>query len=673
MQFFTERARRVNPHFSLDNEMPAVIQICRLVDGIPLALELAASWAGTIDCETIAAGIQNNIDFLASTLRNMPERHRSMRAVFDQTWNYLSPQERDAFKQLSVFRGTFRLRAAEQIAAAAPPTLSALINKSLLQWDGRGCYHLHGLLRQYGEEHLMASADGVDVRERHCSYFANFLRQRLDDIHAGRQVDAMREMEGELDNLEAAWQWAVEHTRVEEIRQSLHALAWFWHYGSRFQEGADSLHTAIRKLEAGKPTAGTAVALAEVCVQYGWLCIRLGRLEEAETSLDQAQALYERLGAAPISDGGSDPLGALAMLAILKGEFARGTGLLEEARREQEARGDRRNLATTYYVQTSALVAQGRYQAAEESALEAHRLAQELNDRWSQAYTLNDLGLVTYLLGKYEKARQHYRASYAIRRQYNDREGMAVALRHLGQIALHAQESEEAEQLFRESLRLYDGTGDLGGLAATLDALGNVACARGNYLDAREHLLRALQIAMRSRLRSLAFSILTSVAELLLQCGQSQQALTTLAFVHSQPSAASDVKARAKRLLDTHADVVPPDVYADAIAQGENRDLELTATDLQTSLVTLEDRQSVVPTTPASPAPDAKQTLVEPLTPRELDVLHLMADGLTNQQIADRLVVALGTVKAYTSRIYGKLGVQNRVSAIAQARRHSLL
>lgn len=480
-------------------------------------------------------------------------------------------------------------------------------------------------------------------------------------------------MEAELDNLEAAWHWAVEHARVEEIRQSLHALAWFWHYSSRFQEGADSFHAAIRALEARNPTGKTSLALAEVHVQYGWLCIRLGRLEEAGTSLEQAQTLYERLGASPISDGGSDPLSALAMLAVLKGEFARGIGLLEEARSVQEARGDRRNLATTYYVQTSALLAQGRYQAAEESALEAHRLAQELNDRWSQAYTLNDLGLVTYLLGEYEKARQHYRASYAIRRQYSDREGMAVALRHLGQIALHAQESEEAEQLFRESLRLYDGTGDLGGLAATLDALGNVACAQGKYVDAREHLLRALQIVMRIRLRPLTFSILTSVAELLLRSGQPRQALTTLAFVHSQPSAPSDVKARAKRLLDAHADVVPPDVYADVVAHGENRDLELTATDLQTSLVTLADRQSAVPSTPASRALHAEQTLVEPLTPRELDVLQLMADGLTNQQIADRLVVALGTVKAYTSRIYGKLGAQNRVSAIEQARKHSLL
>ncbi len=672
VRFFVERVRRVNPHFALAGEEAAVIRICQLVEGIPLALELAASWAGTLDCEAIAGEIQANLGFLTSGLRNMPDRHRSMRAVFDQTWQHLSAQEQAVFKQLSVFRGNFRRSAAQAITAAKLPTLSALVNKSLLQWDASGRYHLHELLRQFAEEQLLASPEAADVQARHCAYFADFLRARLDDIHAGRQVDALQEMAAELDNLRAAWHWAATHAHVGALRRALHALVWLWQYQSRYQEAADALQLAIGALETAPPVGKHGIALAEVLVQYGWICIRLGQIEQAATILARAQTLYTQLGVAPFPDGGSDPASALAMVAVLQGDFDEAIRMLDAARAQQEARGDQRNLATTYYVLTAARLAQGDYARAEVSAHHAFHLAHLLNDRWSLAYTLNDLGRVTYLLGDVEEAKAHFRASYAIRHQYQDREGMAVALRHLGELAFHTGDLAEAARQFEESQSLYAGTGDLGGQAATWEGLANVACARGDYGTASEHLQQALQIATRLHLIPQTFSMLASSADLLAHSGQQAQAQALLRFVDAHPACPGEVKTRTRRMLK-HPELLKVMSNPALVTDYRDEPLERVVANVQTMLIHLAEPRAGARARSVTPTTGPNQALIEPLTPRELDVLRLLAAGLSNRQIADTLIVAVGTVKSYTSRVYGKLGVQNRVQAIERARQLQLL
>ncbi|MCB0180454.1 MAG: AAA family ATPase, partial [Anaerolineae bacterium] len=133
VQLFVARARQVQPDFSADDEREAVLQICRLVEGIPLAVELAASWTKTLSCPAIAAEIQRSLDFLVTPLRNVSDRHRSMAAVFDTSWQLLSENEQHVFKRLSVFRGGFQRAAAEPVAGATLATLAALVDKSLLR------------------------------------------------------------------------------------------------------------------------------------------------------------------------------------------------------------------------------------------------------------------------------------------------------------------------------------------------------------------------------------------------------------------------------------------------------------------------------------------------------------------------------------------------------------
>ena len=189
VRLFAERARRVRRGFSLDDEREGVVRICQLVEGIPLAIEIAASWVSSLSCATIAAEIQRNMHFLQSRLRDVPERHRSIQAVFEQSWERLTEQERRVFMRLSVFRGGFGRASAQAVAGMTLPILSALLDKSLLEMQGQERYRIHELLRQYAEAKLAQSTlENIGrAREQHAAYYMRFLAERTADMIGGRQ------------------------------------------------------------------------------------------------------------------------------------------------------------------------------------------------------------------------------------------------------------------------------------------------------------------------------------------------------------------------------------------------------------------------------------------------------------------------------------------------------
>ncbi|HMN31170.1 MAG TPA: NACHT domain-containing protein, partial [Caldilineaceae bacterium] len=202
IQLFVQAARRVQPEFDLSQEWSAILQICRLVEGLPLALELAASWVRALSCTEIAREIERSIDFLATQLRNVPDRHRSMLAVFTQTWQMLSPNERNVYKRLAVFRQGFRRQAAEAVAGATLPLLSALVSKSLLRWDSNGRYQLHSLLRHFAEEQLNEDSQvAMATLDAHAAYFVHFLQARTAEVTGARQREVLLEIDAELENI----------------------------------------------------------------------------------------------------------------------------------------------------------------------------------------------------------------------------------------------------------------------------------------------------------------------------------------------------------------------------------------------------------------------------------------------------------------------------------------
>jgi predicted ATPase len=192
VRLFNERAQRVYPDFAPELEYEAVSRICRLVGGMPLALELSAAWRKTLSCREIAREIQGGLEFLTTHLRNVPERHHSIQTVFDQTWQRLNAREQDVFMRLSVFQGGIPRDAALHVAGATLPLLSILVDKSLLRLDVNGRYQIHELLRQYAAERFGRSAANVQqTQAEHAHFFIDFLARRRGDVGGGEQRRAL--------------------------------------------------------------------------------------------------------------------------------------------------------------------------------------------------------------------------------------------------------------------------------------------------------------------------------------------------------------------------------------------------------------------------------------------------------------------------------------------------
>ncbi len=226
VMLFVQQARRVQAGFSLtDAETPAIVRICQLVDGVPLGIELAASWMRILSCQEIASEISKSLDFLTSSWQDVPERHRSLRAVFDYSWDLLSPEEQSIFLRLSVFRGGFHREAAVKIAGVSLPVLAGLVDRSLLRRNALGRYEVHDMLRQYAEEKLEADAVACEqVHAAHCRYYAELVSAYREELKGADLTAALSALDVERENVRAAWNWALGHRRIDEVNLFMECL-----------------------------------------------------------------------------------------------------------------------------------------------------------------------------------------------------------------------------------------------------------------------------------------------------------------------------------------------------------------------------------------------------------------------------------------------------------------
>jgi ATP/maltotriose-dependent transcriptional regulator MalT len=283
------------------------------------------------------------------------------------------------------------------------------------------------------------------------------------------------------------------------------------------------------------------------------------------------------------------------------------------------------------------------------------------------AYCLNELGQVEQALGNYDRAAQHFRTSYRLRQEFADSEGMAVALRHLGRIAIVQEQYTEAQKLFEQSRALYEQINDQGGLASALEGLGAVALELGDNETARQQLRAALELAVAIEFVPLIFSLFVQIGAYFLQTGKSSlgQDLLVLTTHHSASERAT--KDRAAQLLARFRLVAKLDPLATAPPHEQEDTPATLAASLLTTLALEPGGGDPAPSAGTQLAPPDQAGLIEPLSPRELEVLRLVAHGLSNSQIAEALIVSVGTVKSHTHNILAKLGAANRTQAVRQA------
>jgi predicted ATPase/DNA-binding SARP family transcriptional activator len=287
VELFGERAGRVRAGFSLAAEGPAVAAICRLVEGLPLAIELAADLARALPCQVIADKLGSDLDLLETASATVQRRHRSMRSVIEASWRLLDDVEQQALARLSVFRGGFDPAAAEAVAGATLPMLSSLVERSLVDRGDGGRYGLHELLRQFAEERLEAAGDAGATRRAHADHYAGFLRDRRDRLADALNTAVMAEVDPETDNLRAAWQELVEEAEIDAVAGLLEDLWVVLRRRSRFQEALGLLHRARARADA---------TVRQRTRWHLWAGQALYQLGRAEEGLEELRAMLGLAG-----------------------------------------------------------------------------------------------------------------------------------------------------------------------------------------------------------------------------------------------------------------------------------------------------------------------------------------------------------------------------------------
>ncbi len=483
MTLFVSAAARMLPGYApgpADRE--AIRAVARTVGGMPLAVELAATWMRMMDAPAIAARIRADIDFLSTTLRDLPPRQRSMRAIFDYMWQTLLPPERLALASLSVLRGPFRLDAAEAISGASSGVLALLLDQSLLRVAGGGRFEMHELLRQYAAAQLAAEAPlAAEAHARHAAHYLGLLKARGALLGGPRSKEALAALLRNVDNVRAAWGWAVSGGHLSEIEQAAPSLQAFYRHSGLSAEGAETLATAAGTLESLIEQDSVAPSAARPIIfelmRHEALLLELhGAGAAALARLEQARAGWEALGNRRQVVRVLCEVGYVGLRHF--GDFNE-RAMLEDVlvmAREVDDNGliaaALHNLGNAWSWQGD--IAHGR-RLLEES-LEYYRAAGQTS--WL-AGTLSDLAMTYAYEAEIAAAKALFRQSLAVSEESGDQPGIAMAMANLGGIALDSGDLAEAEAFSRRGQATAQDIGDQLMLSVSLGNQGHVALARG--------------------------------------------------------------------------------------------------------------------------------------------------------------------------------------------------
>jgi predicted ATPase/Tfp pilus assembly protein PilF len=542
VQLFIEAGRRVRQDYTPDAaERRWIARACRLVNGAPLALELAASWLRRFDCAEIVRQIEHSLDFLASDFRDLPERQRSLRSVFEYSWRLLTPAEQTALAQLSLFPGGFAADAADA-ALGRPALLAELTDKSLLQRSADGRFDLHPLLRAYSAEKL-ASAPDLQRRtaDDHATFYLGFLAAQGN----GEAPDQRAAVRRELANIRCAWQHAVQSGRWDDLTRAAATLHSFYSVQSWFQEGIDLFGQTLALLESPDgPGPAPASLRVELLGRKARMHIHIGGLAAARSDL--ARALAE-LGQVERSARGS-VLDSLAITHYYAGDYGQAAALARDSLRLSEQAADQDGIGTALNFLGSCAKAQGDYAEAQRYFQRAAEAALAQRDEISAAMVFNNLGNLLQLTGEWTGAQRYYQQSRELFKVHDHVHGAATTLANAGKLANKQGLHDKARQLLDESLALKRRIGDSRGEAVALAGLGEVALAMNDLAAAWMPLWQALELASEVRDLKLVLEILTPFADLLHQDGQRGDALRLLDFILGQRGLSQEARERAEQL-----------------------------------------------------------------------------------------------------------------------------
>jgi predicted ATPase/DNA-binding CsgD family transcriptional regulator len=538
VKLFVQAARRVRPDYELNAyDVPHIIQVCNLVEGMPLGLELAAGWMDVLNTDKIAAEIQRCTTFLESELRDIPERHRSIRATFQRSWEGLTESEQDTMKWLSIFRGGFRQEAAESVALADIRRLKRLVNKSLLSYNAFGRYEMHELLRQFSEEKLRDTGDYEAAKLKHASYFADYSRILKKGIEA-MQGSSSQAMAADFDNITMAWQ-TILNAPYFDLLEKIEGGVWL--YMSTMGRTFEAVEWFTNGLNVLRPYIDGDEKLR---LLYGKMLVVLSNvqvtvvsLEEYKQTVDEAIAILE-------------PFGASYALSWAYESLA------------------------DYYFKLN-------HETSEEAAaamVKASEYAEKaVSDYYSRAQVAMILGGAYMAQRDYAAARRELEHAVELIRSNKGDEGhtsFSIYI-HLAQLLFGYEDYEEASAYLDKALFLAERATWVYGISGARNLKALIAIKRGNIQEAKQHIASILHWHQtHARDWQTVGALYGCLGEhLLILIGEYEYAAEVWAFVHYHPLAFNTARNHSLELLESTREHLDEATYRAAIERGRSKNL----------------------------------------------------------------------------------------------------
>jgi len=452
---FLQRAGQSKVGFEvLPEERSALARVCQLVEGMPLAIELAAVWVGMLSIKEIAQEIASNLDFLTTPMRNIPERHRSLRAVFANSWKLLSNEERHALCHLAVFRGSFHRQAAEQVAGASLPVLMSLLSKSLLIRQDNGRYDLHALIRQCALEKLKDSGYFEEACHQHLAYFVSLALKAQQGLRSAQLAEWLNRIEQEHNNIRAALEWAFDPSaqseRVEEGICLLTSIDRFWAARGHILEGITWVERGLRACPTPCLARAQALRFAGVLYNHG---------EDSQTAiafLEESLSIARQLNDETWQANALDTLGDVGWRF---GDFEKARAYYAESLDLYRKGGDARKIGLSLASAGRLHVDYGHYQEAEVILTEGLSLLERASDLRGCGWCLNALGRMALFQGRMRLAGSRFRQALRLNYELGYMVDIAECLHSLAVIEAITGDESSATLLQAAASALQKRTG----------------------------------------------------------------------------------------------------------------------------------------------------------------------------------------------------------------------
>ncbi len=500
VSLFVERAKAVMPAFDLSEQNAATVaEICARLDGIPLAIELAAARVRVLTVEDIAARLDDRFRLLTGNRRALP-RQQTLKALIDWSYDLLKEKERVLFRRLSVFSGGWTLQAIEEVcsddsieADEILDLLTCLVDKSLVvvKFNGKNeRYQFLDTIFKYSQARLLEHNEYDEFAARHAKYFTALVEASYGKLWGPTQVDTLSILEAELDNLRTALAWMANAPGNDELLLRMAGSLWrFWEIRGYISEGRSLLERALDK----NPESSTYLR-ANGLRGAGNLARQQGDYEQAKLMHGQSLSLFREMGD-EYTLWTARELDVLGEIAQYQGEYELATDLHSESLAIRYEIGDKEGIAVSLGQLGVIALDRGQNQQARELLEESLRLNRELGDRLYTALSLNNLGFVAYHLCEYRHAISLFEEAVSIYRELNDRPGISNTLLNLGNVLKDQGEFEPAKSYYGECLVIKNEIGDKRGIARATTALAEVVFLQGNYLRAAELAEQSLSLS----------------------------------------------------------------------------------------------------------------------------------------------------------------------------------